>query len=56
MMSETRKQKRLYERYLKKVDPVKYQDWKSKSLERVKEAKELIQKEKLDNGEVLGPI
>lgn len=44
-MSETRKQKRMYEKYLKKVDPMKYQDWKSKNLERVKEQKERIQKE-----------
>jgi hypothetical protein len=51
-MSETRRQKRAYEKYLKKVDPIKYNDWKSKSLDRVKEAKVQADKERADNGEV----
>ena len=44
-MSEARKQKRMYERYLKRVDPMKYEDWKSKSLDRTIEQKEALKKE-----------
>ena len=48
MMSETRKQKRMYEKYLKKVDPIKYEDWKSKKLDRIIEQRSHREKEALE--------
>lgn len=45
-MSETRKQRRQYEKYLKRVDPIKYEDYKSKNIERMKEKKLADQNER----------
>lgn len=42
MMSQTRLQRRAYEKFLKKVDPIKYADWKAKNLERAAEAKKTM--------------
>jgi hypothetical protein len=45
MSSQPRKQRRAYEKFLKKHDPKAYKEWKSKSAERGKE----IHREHLDN-------
>jgi hypothetical protein len=37
MNSQSRKQRRAYELWLKKVDPIKYREWKSNSQERGKQ-------------------
>lgn len=42
MMSQTRLQRRAYEKFLKKVDLIKYTDWKAKNLERAAEAKKTM--------------
>jgi hypothetical protein len=41
-MSQSRAERRAYEKFLKKVDPIKYADWKSKNIERAAEAKKTM--------------
>jgi len=45
MSSQSRKQRRSYEKFLKKNDPKGYKEWKSNSIERGKD----IHREYLDN-------
>lgn len=50
-MSASRKQRRMYEKFLKKLSPTKYAEWKSQSKERGEQLhKEHIYKIQENNG------